>query len=66
MFGDRLKRLLILRNMTQREFAKKIGITECAISRYIQNERKPNYEILVKICKTLNISADWLLGLIGE
>jgi transcriptional regulator with XRE-family HTH domain len=52
--------------MTQSEFAKKVGLTDAAVSRYIKNEREPRYQVLVKMCKTLNISADWLLGLIGE
>lgn len=61
------KRMIIVlekRNMSQRELAKLIGITEVTMSRYINGERIPNITILTMICKVLNISADWLLGLV--
>ena len=63
MLGDRLKTALAIRNMTQRDLAQKIGTTEVTIHRYCKNIRCPSSDVLIKICKTLNISADWLLEL---
>lgn len=60
----RLKKALILRNKTQRALANEIGVTEVTISRYVNGTRYPDAEIIVRICKALNISADWLLELI--
>lgn len=62
-FGQRLKYVLDLRGISQRKLAENIGVTEAAMSRYIKNERKPNYGVIIDICRELNISADWLLGL---
>ena len=62
--GDRLKYSLVIRNMKQREFAKKIGVTEVTISRYINNERQPNADMIILICRALGISSDWLLGML--
>lgn len=63
MLGDRLKTALAIRNMTQKELSEKIGITDVSMSRYCKNERKPTSDVIIKICKILNISADWLLEL---
>ena len=61
--GDRLKYQLKLRKMSQREFANKIGIGEVTLGRYINNQRIPNADVIISICRTLGISSDWLLGL---
>lgn len=62
-FGQRLKAALNSRQMMQKELAEKIGVNEMAISRYIHGGRMVSVSILVDICKVLNISADYLLGL---
>ena len=63
MIGEKIKTVLFYRNMTQKELAQKIGVTEVTMCRYCKNERDPQTETVVKICHALNISADWLLGL---
>ena len=40
-----------------------IGVTELSISRYIHGGRIVSVPILIDICKALNVSADYLLGL---
>ena len=40
-FGNRLQQLLNKNNISQRQLAKKVGITEAAVSRYINNLQKP-------------------------
>jgi transcriptional regulator with XRE-family HTH domain len=62
--GDRLKYALEIRNMKQCDFAKKIGLTEVTMSRYINGTRKPKADTIVIICRTLGISSDWLLGML--
>ena len=49
--------------MMQKELAEKIGVNEMAISRYIHGGRIVSVSILIDICKALNVSADYLLGL---
>ena len=65
-FGQRLKKTLAERNMMQKELAEKIGVNEMAISRYIHGGRIVSVPILIDICKALNVSADYLLGLKEE
>lgn len=58
------KRLIELRGeQTQKYIADKIGITEVSLSRYENGQRKPNLDIIYKIAKYYNVSADYLMGL---
>jgi transcriptional regulator with XRE-family HTH domain len=52
--------------MMQKELAEKVGVNEMAISRYIHGGRIVSVSILIDICKTLDVSADYLLGLKEE
>lgn len=61
--GQRLKKILNDRGMMQKELAEKIGVSEMVISRYIHGGRIISVPILIEICKALNVSADYLLGL---
>lgn len=60
-FGQRLSELLKSSNVSQRELAHKIGITEAAISRYINSNRTPNGKIIGSIAKVLHVSTDYLI-----
>ena len=62
-FSQRLKKTLAERGMMQKELAEKIGVNEMAISRYIHGGRIVSVSILIDICKALDVSADYLLGL---
>lgn len=53
--------------MTQTELATKLGMVQQTYQK-IESGKADNIRIttLKHICKTLDISADWLLGLTGE
>ena len=60
---DRLVDLMEKNNMNQRELAKKIGVTEVTVSRYINDEgRSPRVEIVSKIASVLGTNTDYLMG----
>ena len=59
----RLKELRKEKNLSQAEFASKIGMQQQQYSRYEKGEREPQLKHIRKICKQFEISADWLLGL---
>jgi transcriptional regulator with XRE-family HTH domain len=61
IFIKRLQELLDEKDMTQRELAEKIGVTEVTISRYINGERKPRIDIIGKIAEVFGVSIDYLL-----
>lgn len=58
----RLKELLQEADMTQRELADRTGITEAAVSRYVNGTREPRGEALVRIASVLGVTTDYLLG----
>lgn len=60
--GKRILNLLEEKNITQRDFAKMLGITEVSVSRYINGKHIPHSDILSKIAETLGTTTDYLLG----
>lgn len=64
--GTRISDLLKQRGLSQRELAKKVGVTEVSMSRYIKGERTPKGPIIANIAKNLHTTADYLLGLDTE
>lgn len=59
----RLKRALTAKNISQRELGRRIGATQASVSHYVNGRRLPGAATLYRICRELDISADWLLGL---
>lgn len=62
----RLKRALTAKDISQRELGRRIGATQASVSHYVNGKRLPGPVALFKICRELDISADWLLGLKRE
>ena len=62
MFSENLKRLRIIRGLTQAQLADKLDLSVSAISMYEQVRRKPDSDMLCKICSLFKISLDCLLG----
>lgn len=59
---DRLKRALMVRNMSAIELSEKTGIPKSSISQYMSGYAKPKQDRIYLICKALNISEPWLIG----
>lgn len=62
-FSERLKEVLRERDMSQDALAKKIGMSQGVVNNYCTGKREPTLDVLVSICRALNESADYLLGL---
>lgn len=58
---SRLKDLKKLHNLTQADLAKTLKTKQQQISRYETGERELKEKQIVELCKTYNVSADWLL-----
>lgn len=63
-FSERLVLSLKNNGMSQSELARKINVTQKAINNYFCGKREPSYDVLIKICKALDESSDYLLGLV--
>lgn len=62
-FSERIKSLRQLNGLTQAGLAEAINVSLSTISAYEAGKQSPNSEIILKICKKYEVSADWLLGL---
>ena len=60
--GERIAKILEKKNMTQRELAKMVNVTEVTIGRYINNSREPKGSILKDIADALGVTSDYLLS----
>jgi transcriptional regulator with XRE-family HTH domain len=60
-FGDRLKKLRKSKNLSQQEFANRIGINRSTYSRYEIDDNQADYDTLKKISDFYDVSIDYLL-----
>lgn len=63
---DRIKEIRRKNNLTQQEFANKLGIKRNTIATYETGKSNPSDSAVVLICKEFNISEDWLRNGKGE
>lgn len=63
LFCSRLKELRSSLNLTQKEFAEKIGASTVSISSYEIGAKTPSLDMLLTIAKTFSVSIDWLCGI---
>ena len=63
MFNQRLKEIRTEKGLKQKELAQALGLTLQAICNYEAGIREPSLEMLVKMCKYFDVTADYLLGL---
>ena len=64
--GWRIRLLRKQQRLTQTEFGKKIYTTKGTVRNWESNISSPQCDFVIAICKTFDVSADWLLGLKGE
>jgi transcriptional regulator with XRE-family HTH domain len=60
-FGQRLRKLRNNKNITQKELAKILKISESAIGMYERDEREPSFEIVRILADYFHVSTDYLL-----
>lgn len=65
-FKERFNEVLKMTNKRQSEIAVEVGVTRQCISDYKSGKSVPSIETLCLICKSLDVSADFLLGLSEE
>lgn len=56
----------MLRGYTQPQLAEILGVALRTYQCYEQGTRNPPFDLLAVICKTLNVTSDYLLGLSDE
>ena len=64
--GDRIRKILEKKDLSQREFAESLNIAPTTLSGYITNKREPDLGTLRNISLKLGVSLDYLLGVKEE
>ena len=59
----RIKEIRKSKKLSQEQIAKKIGMEQTQYSRYERGENEIKVNVLIELCKALEVSADYLLEL---
>lgn len=65
-FTERLKALRQKNNLTQKELADILGVSQGAYQKWEKGKREPNFENLLKLAAVLNTTTSYLLGEVDE
>ena len=63
IISERIKKLILEKNLTQNAVAAEIGISRQAVSQYCDGSSIPNADKLAKLAQLFGVSADYILGL---
>ncbi|MDE7380347.1 MAG: helix-turn-helix domain-containing protein [Clostridia bacterium] len=63
LIKQRLIEELTACNLTKIEIAKKVGVSPEMITQYITTKKLPKLDTFAKLCKELDLSANYILGL---
>ncbi len=63
LFGKKLRERARELELSDAEVARRSGLSERRYGHYVTGRREPNLDILVEICKTLQTTPNYLLGL---
>lgn len=66
MLAENLAKLRKHFNLAQNEFAEKLDISARAYVNYERGERKPPYELLIKLLRNYNVNLNWIIANEGE
>lgn len=62
-FKEGFKEVLAENKIPQRALAKRLFLSQTIVNNYCTGKREPTSDVLISICKELDVSADYLLGL---
>lgn len=60
--GDKVKKIIQRRGLSQEDVAYKIGLDKSGMSKLVNNKRKVEEAMLLKLSEVLGVSSDELLG----
>lgn len=66
MMNERIKKLRKALDLTQQQFADKIGVKQNTIAKYETNRGNPTTSVIALICREFNVSEEWLRSGVGE
>lgn len=64
--GERIRSIRAAHNLTQQEFADKIGCARSTVTNYELDQKIPLNPVIATICREFNVSENWLRTGEGE
>lgn len=61
-FSERLVQLRKEKNITQKQLANELNLSEVGIQNYEGERRKPAYDVLIALADYFDVSLDYLVG----
>lgn len=61
-FNERLRRLRKLRDLSQKDLAKKLNVNQSTVAYYESGRNTPSYDVMKKIATVFGVTTDFLLG----
>ena len=61
-FGETLRELRKTRELTQKDFGAKVGLSKAVVSKYENGMGYPSFDVLVRIAQYFGVTTDYLLG----
>ena len=63
MYGKRIRELRESMDLSQGEFADRLGVPQTRISSYEHERTEPSIDMIKRICSLFNVDVGWLLGM---
>ena len=63
MIKDRLREEIKASGLTTVEIARRVGISPEMVTQYMTTKKLPKLDTFARLCKELDLSADYILGL---
>ena len=63
IFTERFREAIVASGKTQTQIAKEVGVAKQCISDFKSGKSYPSIQTLTLLCKSLDVSSDFLLGL---
>ena len=65
IFAERLREAMTDRGVGVYKLAEEAGVCFTTVYCWLRGERVPSGSLIPQLCRVLDVSADWLLGLRG-
>lgn len=62
----RLAEAILKSGKTQRQIAGLVGVGQSVISQYLSRKKQPSLYTFALICKALDVSSDYILGIVDN
>lgn len=61
--NENIRHLRLIRNLSQVDLAKELGVTKQSISNWENNNIQPSIDMLIRVADFFSVSTDFILGL---